>query len=683
MATSAAKLVEQMNAEQAEVVTHLTGPILVAAVAGCGKTRVLVHRVANLVASGVDPARVLAVTFSKKAAMEMNERLAKLGCSSSRVGTFHSLALQIAREERPELKKWEIDDKDRYRICVKDAVSYRYLDWKAADVTHLLSYIGRCKAAGATPDSAQALDIARGDYEKRGGASRSPDLCKSAYEMAEIIRRERQLITFDDMLLEAWQLLRSKEDVRVRWASRWDHVLQDECQDENFVQHELAGLLARDHRNYMIVGDPAQSIYKFRGADPRAMLGFQAEWQARVIAMGRNYRCADSIVALANKSLAAMPSETHLGVQMIASRGVEGRVAAVQYQDFDAEGEGVTEKILESHEDGRAWRDHVVLYRTNAQSRGVEESLLSARVPYVVIGGTNFYDRREVKDLLSYLRLAAGRGTFDDVRRSINTPFRFLGKAFIDSLEGQLGRSAPSIDAVREIASNGTRLQQRQRTSVLEYCEILTRISRTIARGAEATGMSPTTFVAPAELEAKPAAILEGLVSDLRYAEWLTRDEGSESPENNRVSNVRELIRAAGRFPTVGELLDYIDDVLVRAARAKREAGSSDVVTLCSIHRSKGLEWPVVFLIGANDKILPHAMAEDDQEERRLFYVAATRARDVLEISCVSVAALASRVVHLDPSHFLTEVGIEPVYVGGGDSVSEELASDTPSFVGG
>lgn len=656
-------LIEGMNPEQSLVVEHGDGPLLVAAAAGCGKTKVLVHRVARLVEDGVDAQRILAVTFSVKAAREMNDRLSRLGCNGARVGTFHSLSLQIVREELPALVRWTVDDSDRYRICVKDAVSFRYMDWKSADVTHLLSFIGRCKAAGATTDPAdpKALVIAQQMYRKRPIAGREPNLCRQAYETAEIVRRERQILTFDDMLLEAWALLSAKEDVRVRWAARWDHVLQDECQDENFVQHELAGMLARDHRSYMIVGDPAQSIYNFRGANPQAMLKFEADWGARVIRMGRNYRSADSIVELANRSLDAMPPSTHLGVKMLAERGEAGEVKAVVYDDFDAEGEGVTEKILESHEDGRLWKDHVVLFRTNAQSRGVEEALLGARVPYVVIGGTNFYDRREVKDLLAYLRVAEGRGTFDDVRRAINTPFRYLGKAFIDGLENTMSRqrgSEPSsiVEIVRSFVVGPAKLQQRQRTSALEWCQIITQVSLAIKAGEE----SPVSLAVDdlARDEAAPARLLEHLVSDLRYAEWLTRDEGTESPENNRVSNVRELVRAAGRFPTVGELLDYVDDTLERAARAKREATSSDVVTLCSIHRSKGLEWPVVFVLGVNDKILPHAMAEDQDEERRLFYVACTRARDSLQLSCVSRAAVSNRVLDLAPSKFLAEVGI-------------------------
>jgi DNA helicase-2/ATP-dependent DNA helicase PcrA len=876
-----------------------------------------------------------------KAAREMNDRLQRLDCEGVRVGTFHSLALQIVREEWSECRSWTIDDSERYRICVKDAVSFRYMDWKSADVTYLMSYISRCKAAGAYPADAKALVIATEMYRKRPTAGREPTLCRQAYETAEIVRHERQLLTFDDMLLDAWARLSTDEAARTRWAQRWDHVLQDEAQDENFVQHELGAMLARDHRSYTIVGDPAQchpagtqieiadgvtvpieglqdgdlirgwnqnsqkmiggrrvqvavrqfsgrlrdvfvagrvvpvtpnhkfvarwttresgvlvtylmrregfgyrvgwcklfahggegpipfhlatrariekadgvwilkvhqtrtdasvyesivaamyglptatfepvhgtehqtadaiarifeavadenrergerclavhgldsqlplypwpnreaagpqgrrtifqvhaanllpdlmcvplpdrvgawspvegvrprsvesvavyslqvaedetyaangivvhnSIFQFRGANPQSMLKFEQEWGARVVRMGLNYRSCDSIIEIANKTLDAMPPATHLGVKMIATRGEPGRVSAVVYEDFDAEGEGVTEKILELHEDGRKWSDCVVLFRTNAQSRGVEESLLGARVPYQVIGGTNFYDRREVKDLLAYLRVAAGRGEFDDVRRSINTPFRYLGKAFLDGLERVISSATPEQipGIVRAyVMDPATRLQQRQRTSAIVWCELINGVSAAIAAGAAENELGGIVETSATCVEASPARLLENLVADLRYSEWLTRDEGTESPENNRVSNVRELIRAAGRFPTVPELLDYVDDTLERAARAKREARSSDVVTLCSIHRSKGLEWPIVFVLGVNDKILPHAMAEDPDEERRLFYVACTRARDVLELSCVAKAAVSNRVLDLEPSRFLAEVGIK------------------------
>lgn len=644
-----------LNEEQVEVVKHIAGPILVQATAGSGKTTALTRRIAYLVKCGIEPARILAVTFSVKAAREMSERLIKLGCIGVAIRTFHSLALLIVRAEQPHLAQWKIDDSERYRYCVKDAVSFKYMDWKQADVTHLQSYITRCKAAAAFPTDPKAVAIAEALFQRRRDMSRDPKLCQQAYVTAETIRCERQLLTFDDMLLEAWRLLSTDEDARVRWAGQFDSVLQDELQDESYVQHHLASYLARDHRNYMVVGDVGQAIYSWRGSDPQLMLRFKDEWQARVVSMNRNYRSAKSIVALANKSIDAMPPSTHLGTKMIATRQETGSVRLTEYEDFDAEGEGVTEKILESHEDGRTWKAHVVLYRTNAQSRGVEEQLLSAAVPYVVLGGTNFYDRREVKDLLAYLRVAAGIGEFDDVKRSINTPFRYLGKAFIEGLESAIGLGGPFLlDSIKRYLAVA-KLQKRQLSSAMSWCQLVQGVSDIIRAGEESE--SPSRASLPEHM-AKPATLLEGLVRDLKYSEWLTRDEGVESPENNRVSNVRELIRAAGRFPTVAKLLEYVDDTRKRAEKAKRESIQTDVVTLCSIHRAKGLEWSYVFVLGVNEKILPHAYAEDEHEERRLFYVACTRAADVLELSYVARAAVSNKVLDLKPSRFLTEAGL-------------------------
>lgn len=666
-------LLERLNPEQAEVARHSEGPILVAAAAGTGKTETLVRRVAHLVAvCGVRPDAILAVTFSVKAAKEMNDRLARyLGKSTAaRIGTFHSLALQIIREEKYDMKQWEVDSADRYEIVVKDVLGFRGMDWKDADLTQVKQFIGRCKAWCALPGSAEARKIAEDLHAKRGGTQTDPESLCEAYQRAEVERIDRRLITFDDMLLEAWHLLATDESVRRRWAARWSHVLQDEAQDENRVQHELAALLARDHRNYMVVGDPAQSIYGFRGADPKGLIDFPKVWEgARIVKMGRNYRCGDAIVRCANGVMKAMAEGTHLGVEIIGERGEAGSVRTQAYADLDAEGEGVVLEIMAMREDGdRKWSDFVVLYRTNAQSRGAEEACLANRIPYVVIGGTNFYERKEVKDVLAYLRLAAGRGSFDDVRRCVNAPFRYLGKAFLERVERASERARGGVSdwpALVEEVAKEEGLQSRQRQSVAAWARTLRGLRDLILRGREAARAAKRDGQEGAAVghedveQAKPAKILRGLLMDTGYVQWLTRDEGSESVENNRVSNVNELVRSSQRFPTCDELLDYVDEVLREARAAKREGGEGNRVTLTSLHRSKGLEWPVVFMIGCNEGILPHKRAEDVEEERRLFYVGTTRARDELVYSYVGRAVVGAKVLPLSASRFLTEAGVE------------------------
>ena len=307
-----------------------------------------------------------------------------------------------------------------------------------------------------------------------------------------------------------------------------------------------------------------------------------------------------------------------------------------------------------------------VLFRTNAQSRGVEEACLRARIPYVVLGGTNFYDRREVKDLLAYLRVAAGRGGFDPIRRSINAPFRFLGRAFQDKARQDFVEGDTAPDQVRATAERAG-IWAKQKTAVEEWAGLIESLTHSMKivddhRAALEVGnvedVETGEVQHAAEVRAHmPAALLEKVIAETDYMRYLTRDEGAETTENNRVSNVRELVRAAERFQSVGELLDYVDQTIEDARKAKD--GKGDRVTLCSLHRSKGLEWPVVAVIGCNEKILPHGRATDIEEERRLFYVGATRARDTLLLSCVTVAAFGANVVDLEPSRFLAEAGLQ------------------------
>jgi len=911
-----------LNEHQLAVVAHTDGPIAVPAVAGCGKTRTLVARIARLIESGVDPERILAVTFSQRAAREMLDRLDEYGAEDARVGTFHSLALELVRAERHDLRGYEVDDSDRYRIVVKDALGYRGLDWKNGDPTVVSHFIGLAKARGIAHDDPRLEPFSADFHRQRPCLQRDPTLLRMAYAAAEQGRHAKGLLTFDDMLLDAAVLLRNDE-VRERWAAKWDHVLQDEAQDESPVQTEIASSLARDHRRYMVVGDPAQchppgvmiesepgvvtpierlrdgdrvrgwnrnaqkmisgrvinvqcrsytgtlhtisvggrsvpmtsnhkvmarwtdrgvddcvtylmhrdgfgyrvgwcklfsgggdgsrgfhlaqrakiekadgvwilavhtgrtdasvyesviaagygiptatfepvegaahqtadaigmvfghrlvrenndaagrrclsdhgllpghpiwpfprtqtddpdaayvrgtyfavyasnvlpelmslplpdaqnawapvsghdtaqydgpvysldvekdhayaangvvvlnSIYGWRGASSDVLTHFEREWPgARVVALDANYRSAGAIVDAANAVMRTMAPGSTLGTEMRATREESGSVGVFREADFDAEGRAVVKLIKEAVVDGRSWQDFAVLYRTNAQSRAVEEACLAENVPYFVVGGTNFYNRKEVKDLLAYIRVAEGRGGFDDVRRCINTPFRYLGRAFLDGLERAGGGAVgPEWAALaRSFAAGGrSGLQQRQVSSAVSWAGLVDSLAERIERA--------------------PESLLTELTVETDYMRYLVRNEGEETVENARVSNVRELIRCAGRFGTVTGFLDHVDDVLERAEAAKRRGSRRSTVTLSTLHKSKGLEWPVVHVIGANEKILPHVRAEDLEEERRLFYVGVTRARDALWVSYVEGAVVGEKVVELGPSPFLKPV---------------------------
>lgn len=647
------KALEGLNPEQAQVVAHQDGALLVASVAGSGKTHAVTVRMGRMVADGVKPERILAVAFSKKAAEEMTIRAQRYANSKQmRVGTFHSVAYEVVRRERPDFEPWTIDEGSTYRFCIKDVVGFKggpnipAMKWKDADLSFLEQWIGFAKNALALPGSDKAIELAKRAARTSPGKHSNPQRIMEAYELAELLRKERQILTFDDMLVEAALLLRD-EGVRGRWSARYDYLIQDEAQDQCFAMMEIAEAFARDHRNYMMVGDTNQTIYSWRGAYPETFLSFAKEWNAKVIKMVRNYRSGSVIIEAANRVIDAMNPATRMDMTMLAERSAAGEATSLLYEDFDDEADEVSRQILQLKADGVPWSDMVVLYRVNAQSRAPEEALLSKRVPYRILGGTNFYERREVKDLLAYLRAAVG-ARLTDVSRCINSPSRFLGKKFLERVEARvtaLKTAGGPIDWVSLMSSvcDETGVHAGQRSSAQEWAKIIHRIRAAIAQGG---------------VEAKPSRLLDKLVLETGYTQWLVQEEGQESTENNRVSNVRELVRAADRFATVEELLKYID-LTIESSKRNNNHSQPNAVTLMSLHRSKGLEYPVVFLLGCNEMVLPHARGDLD-EERRLFYVGVTRAKDLLHVSAVRKAATSKGLMDIAPSRFLFEAHLEP-----------------------
>jgi DNA helicase-2/ATP-dependent DNA helicase PcrA len=613
---------EGANPEQAEAIAHTLGPIGVFAGAGSGKTRVLCHRIAHLVASGIAADRILAVTFSKKAADEMQARCTKLGCTEARVGTWHSLALQVLREDGL-IDGWEVDSKDRAKFVLKDVLGYRGMNWTGADLGKVQSFIAYCKSQLWMPGGADAVEYSDGEWR-----------LNEAYKLYEAELEQRRLLTFDCMLVKC-ALHLCKEVNRKRWAARWDFILQDEVQDANPVQMLIAGLLARDHQNYMVVGDPAQSIYGFRGSRPEAVQGFGASWSgAKVVTMHRNYRCGSAIIAAANKVIES--SDFRLPEALVAEGGWSGGVSFFREASLEDEGERIASIIDSQIKAGEKPEAHTVLYRTNAQSRAIEEALLNRKIPYVVVGGTSFYERKEVKDLLAYLRVAFGRDVVANSRRCLNAPFRFIGAKTLDKISDALKAHKPKtvkhIAMAVEEASVACRLQKRQIGSLAIWAKIIEGLS--VARF-ESAGQG-----------------LQWLVDQTGYVEWLQKDQGEENLESSHVANVKELIRVGSRFSTIVELLDFIDSTIAKSKKAKQSGGR---VTLMSIHRSKGLEWSYVFIAGACELILPHPYGDED-EERRLFYVALTRAARHAYITAPSEIAVKSGIKTVEPSRFVQEI---------------------------
>lgn len=657
-----------LNPEQIEVVRYRGGPFRVLALAGSGKTECLGRLIAVLVAvEGVDASRILAVTFSKKGADEMGTRISrKFGVSGARVGTWHSLCYQIIREDRLEEASWEIEDSGpgtNAKVLLKAVLGWKGMDWKGADLSAVAGFISWCKAHLWEPDSTEAAAFAAVAFGWQAGKA------TRAFQLYNEALAEKGLLTYDDYLVVAARHLRSSEDVRVSWASRWDYVLQDEKQDANLAQDVIAELLARDHRNYVVIGDCYQAIYGFRGSSPSYLAKFDETWPgARTVVLPRNYRSGRRIIEAANRIVArAVVDGIDVPTRMIGERDCDGDVRVLCAESLDDEANTIADVIVKHTATGETkLSDHTILFRTNAQSRALEESLLSRRVPYVVVGGVSFYERREVRDLLAYLRLAAGRGGTDDIKRSINTPFRFLGAKFVERVMAAAESALEDDDFVNWHSivgkvAEGERLQERQRVSARDWSEMLRLLQTRIEEGATERARAAAADAPPDPLrveEARPAALLEHVVRMTRYIDYLNKEEGGETTADSGAANVREMVRVAERFETAPELLDYIDET-IKSARRQREdkQAGGERVLLMSVHRSKGLEWPHVYVAGMNELILPHVKG-DPEEERRLAYVAATRARDVLVLSYVRRIATRAGIKDVEPSRFLRDTGL-------------------------
>jgi DNA helicase-2/ATP-dependent DNA helicase PcrA len=651
---------EGMNPEQVQAINHGDGPARVLAVAGSGKTASLCRRVMRLVEEqDVDPSRILITTFSRKAAGEMASRLRVLGVPMVQVNTWHSLALRILREDQTEYARWEVDEKDRHKTIVRRALGHENENWRGADLGKVRKFLRECRANLMRPE-----DPATGRLARRMFRHDAPRAVRVFHKVGELTEAA-MLLTFDDMLAYVWDHL--VEDYSVvdadgaerqlmvgryreaaeQWSAKFDYVMTDEVQDDSLVQVALRRALAQ-HRNVLVVGDATgQAIYSFRGSDPRYLRNFAEEWEGTTtIHMNRNYRSGRAIVEAANAVIA--PDRPAGEPPMVAERDLDGEVHLHECDTQDDEAEELAATVRAEIEDGRSPDDVFVLYRLNAQSRAVEAAFLRSKIPYTIVGGINFYERKEVKDLLAYLRVAAeerGRDAGDAIKRCINAPFRFLGARFVEKLmDVALRNPESSWEACVGATAEQAGIQSRQVSAAMAWVEVIGLVRGDVAA------------------EKKPYEILTGIIGKTGFIRWLEQEEGEESVENSHAANVRELLRVSQNFKTVAELLAYVDQNVAQSRRESMTKRSAQV-TLMSCHRSKGMERDFVWVIGCNEDVLPHVKG-DVAEERRIMYVAVTRARDVLHLSWVREMATRTGVREMQPSRFLqgvksTDFGIE------------------------
>ena len=619
-----------MNEEQLEVIRHEDGPIQVVAGAGSGKTRALVHRIMRLIDKGVSPREILAVTFTRKARDEMNSRLVNLGIREANVRTWHSLCLDIVTKGQTPWARWHVD-RTRWKQILKDVLGHNHLKWTRADPGRVESFIGLCKANLLPPNTESALNLAKAHFDHEA------QLAANAYSLTQDLLCNELLLPYDDLIVRVYEHFTELEQARAAWAGRWRYILQDEAQDANLAQHTIGWMLAREHRNYMIVGDSRQGIYSFRGSRPELFVGFAESWGAKVVGMNSNYRSLSSIVAVGNAIIRKAEDVEH--ENMIAMRPSSGSVNATLAEDLDGEASNFVSLIRSTVAMGGRYSDVAALYRTNAQNHALEEALLRARIPYVIVGGASFYERKEVKDLLAYLRVATGEADEKALKRCINAPFRYLSAAFTARVSEALSEEgAPDWPSVVREAGMKVRIKPHLQASANEWARLIYDIQAMI-RADEA-----------------PGNVLLYIVQSTNYLPWLTHDHGEERTEDSHTANIAELIRMAWKFNSATDLLEYIDETTAAAARNKDQAGGERVV-LMTIHGAKGLEWSTVFVAGCNEGLLPHPRGEIE-EERRLMYVAVTRARDVCELSYVRVMASKAGIHTAEPSRFLRDAGL-------------------------
>lgn len=637
-----------LNPPQQEAVQHVDGPLLILAGAGSGKTRVITYRVAYLIEQGIQPWNILAITFTNKAAGEVRERVDDIlgyGSENVWVSTFHSLCVRILRRHIDRIgyeNNFTIYDTDDQKRLVKEVAKALQLDSKMYPERALLAEISKAKEQFITPHE---YDLqAQGEYRKM----------QIARVYAEYQKRmhEYNALDFDDLLYKTVQLFQDCPDVLEQYQERFRYIMVDEYQDTNEIQFLLVRQLARKYRNLCVVGDDDQSIYKFRGANIMNILNFEEEYpDAKVIKLEQNYRSTGNILQAAN---AVIRNNSGRKDKTLWTAREEGDL--IQYKQYEneyQEAEQIAWQILESKAGNRMnYSDFAVLYRTNAQSRVLEEKLILKNIPYRIFGGQNFYARLEVKDMLAYLRTIANGQDDISVKRIINVPKRGIGAATMEK-----------VDAYAQLQEIGF-------LDALFQVEDVPGIGKAAVKIVEFTNL-----IDDLRMELEQGISLSDLYDELLertgYREGLIAEHTEEAL--NRVENLEELRNKITTYeeqtetPSLNELLEEIALV----AEVDSLNSSDDRVVLMTIHSAKGLEFPYVFLCGMEDGLFPGSMSinsgdpDDMEEERRLCYVGITRARERLFLSSARQRMMHGSNNYNPISRFLKEVPAELLDMGG------------------
>lgn len=640
---------DALNPRQKDAVTHTSGALLVLAGAGSGKTRVLAHRIAYLLAAGARPHEILAVTFTNKAAGEMKERVKGLVgdvFAGLWMGTFHSICARMLRIDGRRMgirSDFTVYDEQDQLALLKRAMADLGFSLTKTSPPAVLSRISWAKSNLFSPDE---MVEAGGDFERR---------IVDVYRAYESGLRASNALDFDDLIAVPVRLLRQHADVLERTAGRFHHILIDEYQDTNKAQYELVKLLSSLHRNLCVVGDDDQSIYRWRGADISNILNFEKDFpEAKVVRLEQSYRSTKTILAASQAVIAGNKRRKgkdlwtenevgkKIGLALVASEQDEGRLVADMIDGL-------------AREEGRRHSDFVVLYRTNAQSRSIEDAMRRKGMPYVIVGGTKFYERREIKDVIAYLRLIANPQDSVSLLRIINVPPRGIGDVTIGRLrDAALEQDCSLLEALGRVSEIGT-LSGGAVKKLKAFAALL----------GELKAFAPE----------KTLGDLIGLVVEKSgYLAHLKEQATVEA--TTRIENLRELVASGHEFQERGEdaTLDKFLEEVSLIMDIDMWDDRRDAVSLMTMHNAKGLEFPVVFIAGVEEGLIPHHTSFEDreeiEEERRLFYVGLTRARERVVISLASGRRGFQGWVAQTASRFLGEIPQEYIEVLTGDHLS-------------
>ena len=672
-------ILEGLNPQQKEAVEHFKGPLLILAGAGSGKTRVLTHRIAYLIDHyDVNPYHILALTFTNKAAGEMRERVDQIvgfGAENIWVSTFHSTCVRILRRYIEVLgykRSFTIYDADDQRALMREIIKYLDLDPKKYKERAFLNVISNAKDELIGPE----------DYAARAQGDGMREIYARAYQEYEKRLHDANALDFDDLICKTIQMFQENRDILSYYRNRFRYILVDEYQDTNTAQFKLISLLASTpsddggvEHNLCVVGDDDQSIYKFRGANIMNILNFEQEYpDTRVIRLEENYRSTQNILDAAN---AVIHNNTKRKEKALWTRKDKGD--SIYYSQFEneyEEAESVSSAIAHAVSNGKAdYKDFAILYRTNAQSRVFEEKLINYNIPYRIVGAVNFYQRKEIKDILAYLRTI--ENGMDDIsaKRIINVPKRGIGLTTIDRV------------------SNYAIIHGTSFYSALQDYEYIENIGRSAAKLGSFVGLIESFHTNLEDPDYSIEQLIRDVVEQSGYEAMLAEDDSEESQA--RLENIEELINKAASYEEDHEeegatLGGFLEEVAL-VADIDNVDDSTDIVLLMTLHSAKGLEFPYVYLVGMEDGIFPGAMAvygedpdqaaEEMEEERRLCYVGITRAMKKLSLSCARSRFRNGEHQFNRPSRFISEIPRYLLHAGSNSSTASSGGVSAAEFL--